>query len=329
MKDFCVVGSGISGATIASLLSKKFSVDVLEKARGLGGRASNRRYIKNSSFDHGLQYINSNNNKFIQFLKFLKRKKIIKVWDGNHIDFTFKKKINSDKFIGVHGNNDISKFLLKNISVKCVTHVQKIYFNSKYWTVTSKDGKVSFYKNVILTCPYPQIKILAKNYLNNKMKNLKVKMLPNITVMAAYKNVTSLPISSIKFKDDILGWAANENSKKRFNLKENLWTIQANFKWSNKFINKFKKNKKAVIKKVLMRFSDLTGINSNLLYFSDIHGWKYSSNNNPTNIKSFWSKKHKLGVCGDWFIGSKIDSGWSSSNNLFKQIKKNPPKRRV
>ena len=71
MKDFCVVGSGISGATIASLLSKKFSVDVLEKARGLGGRASNRRYIKNSSFDHGLQYINSNNNKFIQFLKFL------------------------------------------------------------------------------------------------------------------------------------------------------------------------------------------------------------------------------------------------------------------
>ena len=46
MKDFCIIGSGISGATIANLLSKKYSVDLFDKARGPGGRSSFKRLIK-------------------------------------------------------------------------------------------------------------------------------------------------------------------------------------------------------------------------------------------------------------------------------------------
>ena len=34
MKDFGVLGSGISGSTIAKLLSNKFSLEVFEKAKG-------------------------------------------------------------------------------------------------------------------------------------------------------------------------------------------------------------------------------------------------------------------------------------------------------
>jgi len=68
MIDYCIVGSGIAGSTIANLLSKKYSVEVIDKARGPGGRASNRRYKKNLSFDHGLQYITPKSKNFINFL---------------------------------------------------------------------------------------------------------------------------------------------------------------------------------------------------------------------------------------------------------------------
>ena len=57
MIDFCILGSGISGSTIANLLSKKHSVKVFDKARGPGGRSSNKRFKDNLSFDHGVQYI--------------------------------------------------------------------------------------------------------------------------------------------------------------------------------------------------------------------------------------------------------------------------------
>ena len=51
MMDFCVLGSGVAGSTIANLLSKKYSVHIFDKARGPGGRASNKRFKNNLSFD--------------------------------------------------------------------------------------------------------------------------------------------------------------------------------------------------------------------------------------------------------------------------------------
>ena len=68
MSSYCVIGSGISGATIANLLSKKNSVHIYDKARGPGGRSSFKRLNKTKGFDHGAQYISP---KTIQFKKFI------------------------------------------------------------------------------------------------------------------------------------------------------------------------------------------------------------------------------------------------------------------
>ena len=78
MKDFCVIGSGVAGSTIANLLAKKYSVEIFDKARGPGGRASNRRYKNNLSFDHGLQYISPNSSSFKKFIFALKKKILLK-----------------------------------------------------------------------------------------------------------------------------------------------------------------------------------------------------------------------------------------------------------
>jgi predicted NAD/FAD-dependent oxidoreductase len=92
MIDFCVLGSGIAGSTIANLLSKKYSVHVFDKARGPGGRSSNKRFKNNLSFDHGVQYISPKSKPFIKYIHKLHKNKILKSWDDNHLDFTFEKK---------------------------------------------------------------------------------------------------------------------------------------------------------------------------------------------------------------------------------------------
>ena len=92
MIDFCILGSGISGSTIANLLSKKYSVRVFDKARGPGGRSSNKRFKNNFSFDHGVQYISPKSKQFSKFIQKLYKNKTLKTWDGNHLDFTFEKK---------------------------------------------------------------------------------------------------------------------------------------------------------------------------------------------------------------------------------------------
>ena len=148
-------------------------------------------------------------------------------------------------------------------------------------------------------------------------------MEPNITTMLIFKNQKTVPISSIKFKDNILTWAANENSKKRFKTTSSLWTLQSSKSWAKKNINIYKKDKK--IENILIsKFCEYTGYNKNKIIYKKTQGWKYAYNFSPTPLKSYWDKKLRIGICTDWLVGPKVESAWLSANDLFKKSKKSP-----
>ena len=323
MIDFCILGSGIAGSTIADLLSKQYSVEVFDKARGPGGRSANKRFKSQLSFDHGTQYISPKTKEFQKFINNLLQKKIVKVWHGNHLDFSFDSKKKTHKYIGTKKNNDICKFQLKKIKQVYSSQITRIDHKKNYWEITINNQKIYNFKSLILTCPYPQLKKLAKKYLNKIMLDLNVKMEPNITLMLAIKNQKNIPVSSIKFNDDILAWAANENSKNRFKSTTNLWTLQSTSRWAKKYINSYRSDKK-IINKLKSRFLTMTGFNNTNVSFKKIHGWKYSYNLKETKLKSYWNSKINFGVCGDWFLGPKVENSWQSANDLLKKIKKNP-----
>ncbi len=320
MLDFCIIGSGISGSTIAHHLSKKYSVHILDKARGPGGRASNKRYKQNLSFDHGVQYISPKSKEFSKFIKALCKKKEAKIWTGNHLDFTFEKKEISEKFIGMKGNNFISKFYTKKIKKSFKSSVKSIFNNKYFWEIELENGENIQAKSVILTCPFPQSKKIAGKYLEKKISNLKINMEPNITTMLALKKQRTVSVSSIKFNDNILTWAALENSKNRFYSSISLWTLQSSIEWARKNINHYKKSKKAE-NTLISKFLNFTGYKKNNIIFKKTHGWKYSYNLSGSPLKSYWNKKLRLGLCADWFIGPKVENAWLSANDLARKIK--------
>ncbi len=321
MSSFCVIGSGISGATIANLLNKKHNVDLYDKARGLGGRSSFKRLDKIRGFDHGTQYFSPKTPEFKKFTKKLIEKKILKIWEGNHKFLSDKKKENKKhvKVIGRKGNNDISKYLLKNVRCYFQSELKKINFQNRKWNLIFNDGEIRNYENLILTCPFPQLKKLSKKYIKNSFIKEKIKMDANITILIEIKK-TNLGYSSFLFNDRILGWAGYENSKKRFKSKSDLWTLQSTFNWANKKINQNKVLKKTNSKILIDKFFKLTGIKRTKVLFSLNHGWKYSSNSKPLKLKSYWNSRLNLGVCADWFNGPRLESGWISANDLYKKI---------
>ncbi len=322
MSSFCVIGSGISGATIANLLNKKHTVDLYDKARGLGGRSSFKRLDNQRGFDHGTQYFSPKTTEFKRFTKKLIEKKILKIWGGNHKFLSDKKKENKKhlKVIGRKGNNDISKYLLKNVKCYFQSELKKINFQNRKWNLTFNNGEIRNYEYLILTCPFPQLKKLSKKYIKNSFIREKIKMDANITILIEIKK-TNLGYSSFLFNDRILGWAGYENSKKRFKSKSDLWTLQSTFNWANKKINQNKVLKKTNAKILIDKFFKLTGIKRTKILFSLNHGWKYSSNSKPLKLKSYWNSRLNLGVCADWFNGPRLESGWISANDLYKKIK--------
>ena len=323
MSSFCVIGSGISGATIANLLSKKHSVDLFDKARGPGGRSSFKRLDKKKGFDHGTQYISPKTPMFKKFIKELIIKKVLKNWKGKHLFLhgDKKEKKNHVKVIGSKGNNDISKYLLRNINCFFQNELKKIDYKKNKWILSFADGKKRIYEKIILTCPFPQLSKLAKKFIQSSFIKKKIKMDANITVMIIIKK-TNKDVSSYFFNDKILGWAAKENSKNRFKSNQDLWTLQSTYDWANKRINKNRENIELNSKILIDQFFKLTGIKKTKILFSLNHGWKFSSNSKVLNIKSYWNSSLGLGVCADWFVGPRLESGWISANDLHKKIKK-------
>ena len=323
MSSYCVIGSGISGATIANLLSQKNSVEIYDKGQGPGGRSSFKRLGKLKGFDHGAQYVSPKTNKFKNFINELIKKKILKIWTGKHVFLNKTKKENKNhiKIIGRRGNNDVVKYLIKNIYCAFKSELEKIKYRDKKWQLTFKDGKIKNFDKLILTCPFPQLSKLSKKFIKDPFIKKKIKMDANITVMIEIKK-TNTNVSSYLFDDKILGWAAKENSKKRFKTKTDLWTLQSTYNWANKKINKNRKNKDLNSEILINQFFKLTGIKKTKILFSLNHGWKYSSNSQPFKIKSFWDSKLNLGICGDWFVGPRLEAGWISANDLYKKISK-------
>ena len=156
MLDYCIIGSGISGSTIANYLKKNYSVKVFDKARGVGGRSSFKRFKGKIGFDHGLQYLSPRSKEFKSFTNKLIKKKVLKYWRGNHefLNEKVKKDKKHIKLIGTKGNNDISKYLLKDIDCKFQSELIRIKRHKDCWCLKFKDNSFVFSKNLIIKTLY-------------------------------------------------------------------------------------------------------------------------------------------------------------------------------
>ena len=57
-------------------VKKKYLINVHDKARGVGGRSSFKRYKGKIGFDHGLQYLSPRSKEFKSFTNKLIKKKV-------------------------------------------------------------------------------------------------------------------------------------------------------------------------------------------------------------------------------------------------------------
>jgi predicted NAD/FAD-dependent oxidoreductase len=152
---------------LPNLLSKNHSVDLFDKARGPGGRSSFKRLDKDKGFDHGTQYISPKTPAFKKFINILIKKKILKKWSGKHLFLNKAKKENKNhlKIIGRKGNNDISKYLLRNINCNFQSELKKINYKEKKWVLTFSDRSKKIYDKAnsdLSICS--TIKIIKKIY---------------------------------------------------------------------------------------------------------------------------------------------------------------------
>jgi len=320
MKDIAVIGAGFSAATLCYFIEK--DLDFYEKSRGVGGRCSTRRVDNVGLFDHGLQYIKSQNKEFKKFLK------DYSIWKGNFKIFQNNQLIDDldkERIIHENGNNSLVKNLFRNKNVIFNKELKSLEKKSDHFNLTFKDDTQENYKTVIISAPFQQAYNLTKQFTEDYFSKFNFSMQPNLTLMIALNKGLKLNLSAISFEDDdVLGFAANENTKKKdlINKDLELWTIQSSLKYAIKNIYEYRNNKQNLIDEILKSFSIKlkVDIKKDNIEYSDIHGWLYAYNQKVAAPNCYWDKDLRLGICGDWFSGGNAENAFTNAKQLAKLI---------
>jgi renalase len=108
-----------------------------------------------------------------------------------------------------------------------------------------------------------------------------------------------------------ISWLARESSKPARGGIER-WTVQASAAWSQEHLEDDAERVKA---KLLKAFAEVTGIRATPAH-ADVHRWRYAKTDTPLGQSHLWDRVLRMGICGDWCIGHRVEDAFVSGLEL-------------
>ncbi len=112
-----------------------------------------------------------------------------------------------------------------------------------------------------------------------------------------------------------LAWIARESSKPARRLGER-WTAHAQSAWS---VEHFDDDPEDVKAKLLRAFHEATGTAEQPIYAA-VHRWRHALVRTPLACDSLWDAQLRVGTCGDWCRGHRVEDAWLSGVALADAI---------
>lgn len=191
MWDVAVIGAGLSGIICArGLASAGYSVCVLDKSRGLGGRMATRRVGETVRIDHGLRYWQAKSEGLRSLTKEMVAAGVLKPWQASEYVIQQAGELIKlarlegdsddgldDKYVTESGMSEVAKYLLQQTRTdglpaferdrNVLTHRRavKLRFHSGAWEITCESGEVVSAKRCAIAIPAEQAADLLRTCL--------------------------------------------------------------------------------------------------------------------------------------------------------------------
>jgi predicted NAD/FAD-dependent oxidoreductase len=321
-ETIAIVGAGLAGLSCAAKLQAQgFKVQVFEKSRGPSGRMSTRNG-KDWTADHGAQYFTARDPLFIEELNNWINAGVSAAWHPHIKVFEngqWHESASTEKrYVGIPAMNSPGKYLAENLPIHFNQTIDQIDRQDGQWLIHSVEaGNIKQqFDWLVLALPAAQTFTLS-NLVDKSIEetDAQIKMMGCWTIIANFAEKLNMPFDAAFINDEIIGWICRNNSKPARQGLET-WTIHANPQWSQQWIELEKEE----AGKRILECAKRLGLDCQNAQIS-VHRWRYASGSIDVN-PGFRIYQHlKLGLCGDWLHGGRVEGAWLSGYQLALQIK--------
>ena len=329
-QTIAVIGAGLAGLSCAqALLQAGHTVHVFDKARGPSGRMSTRRAEDDNGpwqCDHGAQYFTARDPHFRAEVARWQQAGVAALWDARLASFAGSSwtapATPLERFVGAPRMTSPAAWLVQQLGPRATTQwqttVQHLQHHADGWAITSAEHgtHAQRYSAVVLAMPAPQaVPLLAPVAPAGAATAASVRMRGSWALMLRYAAPLALPWDGAFINTGPLRWVARDSSKPGRTGPET-WLLHATAAWSDAHMED---SAEAVTAALLAAFAALGGP---VPQAATAHRWRYADTEAPLTQGSWWDASLRLGLCGDWLHGGKVEGAWLSGRALAQQVLK-------
>jgi len=320
-----IIGAGISGLACARTLhSSGLKVTVFEKSRGVAGRMSTRRG-DNWQCDHGAQYFTARDASFRAEVERWQQAGAAGLWTPRLRIFGGSSGHRSDtsleRYVGTPTMTSPSRLLAAGLNIQTRVQIKGVKRRGDFWSLISvcdnaPDDNVPAdeFTAVILAMPAPQAAALLSEPAPLLAEQAaSVTMRACHALMLTYDSSLQLPFDAAFVNEGPLRWVARDNSKPGRNSRET-WLLHASAQWSEQNLEHTAQEIAALL------LPAFCALGASMPQSWSAHRWRYADSNAALAIGSIWNAEQKLGICGDWLQGGKVEGAWLSGRHLAMQL---------
>jgi predicted NAD/FAD-dependent oxidoreductase len=320
-----IVGAGPAGLACARILRDHGVQAVLfDKGRGPGGRLSTRR-IDGERFDHGAQHLRSRDPALRRWFDDWQARGLLQPWSprvaGPGAASGF-----APALVPVPGMSALVQHLAADEDVRFGVVVESLVPTGGGWSLWGRanaadpPGLLAEADVVVVATPGPQAAALLAPLPALATAAASRTMVPNLTAMVRFAAPVAAPIDLWRAESGPLAWASRSSSRPG-RAPTHGWVLQSTADWATEHVDD---PPELVADALIAAFARaLADLGEALPPVIDVtaHRWRFARPQvGLPPIGCIWDPTARVGACGDWLIGPRVEAALRSGAELAARV---------
>lgn len=270
--------------------------------------------------DHGAQYFTARDPGFRAEVARWQAAGVAGVWPMRLAVFNEvggqRSETRLERFVGVPRMTAPARLLADTLPLTAQTTITRLERMPAGWQMTSAEhGQLpGHFDAVLLAVPAPQaVPLLDAVAPDLAAIAAGAVMRGSWALMLRYDAPVALSFDAAFVNSGPLRWVARDNSKPGRGTQET-WLLHASAEWSEAHIEE---TPETVAAALLQAFGRLGGPAPQAW---SAHRWRYADTDSALDAGCAWDAGLRIGLCGDWLNGGKVEGAWLSGQALARQV---------